>query len=72
MNERPEYEANVFAAELLLPDDNIIELTDSEYDIEQIARAMSSDVNLVALKFGILVQKGYSFKRAEYREDFLR
>ncbi|MDR0453595.1 MAG: ImmA/IrrE family metallo-endopeptidase [Deferribacteraceae bacterium] len=48
MNERPEYEANIFATEILLPDEQIIELARDGLDIEQIARAMYSDVNLVA------------------------
>jgi len=72
MNQRPEYEANVFAAELLLRDEDIIELSDGGLDIEQIARSLYSDVNLVALKLGLLSQKGYSFRQFDYRSDFLK
>jgi len=72
MNQRPEYEANVFAAELLLQDKDIIELSDGGFDIEQIARSMYSDVNLVALKLGLLSQKGYKFRQFDYRSDFLK
>jgi Zn-dependent peptidase ImmA (M78 family) len=72
MNQRPEYEANVFAAELLLQDGDIIEMSDSGLDIEQIARSMYSDVNLVALKLGLLSQKGHRFRQFDYRSDFLK
>jgi len=72
MNQRPEYEANVFAAELLLRDKDIIELSDGGLDIEQIARAVYSDVNLVALKLGLLSQKGYNFRQFDYKSDFLK
>jgi Zn-dependent peptidase ImmA (M78 family) len=72
MNQRPEYEANVFAAELLLRDMDIIELSDSGLDIEQIARSLYSDVNLVALKLGLLSQRGYRFRQFDYRSDFLK
>ena len=72
MNQRPEYEANVFAAELLLPDMDIIELSDRSLDIEQIARSLYADVNLVALKLGLLSQKGYRLKQFDYKIDFLK
>ena len=72
MNQRPEYEANVFAAELLLRDMDIIEMSDSGLDIEQIARSLYSDVNLVALKLGLLTQRGYRFRQFDYKNDFLK
>lgn len=46
---RMEYEANVFAAQASLPDDTIIEYIKNGYDIQQIAKAMHSDINLIAL-----------------------
>ena len=72
MNQRPEYEANVFAAELLLRDGDMLELSDGGLDVEQIARAMYSDVNLVALKLGLLSQKGHRFRQFDYKSDFLK
>ncbi|MCL1790376.1 MAG: ImmA/IrrE family metallo-endopeptidase [Peptococcaceae bacterium] len=72
MNQRPEYEANVFAAEILLPDDAILTLLDDGLDIEQVARAMDSDVNLVALKLAALTRQGYQFRQPpEYTGTFL-
>jgi Zn-dependent peptidase ImmA (M78 family) len=73
MTTRAEYEANVFAANLLLPDEDVLELIfDYGYDAEQIARRMHTDVNLVALKISHLNQRGYSFGALDHRSDFLR
>ena len=72
MNQRPEYEANVFAADLLLQYRDIIELSASGLDIEQIARTLYSDVNLVALKLGLLSQEGHKFRQFDYQSDFLK
>lgn len=69
---RMEYEANVFAAEISLPDDEILESIYRGYDIGQIAMTMGSDINLVAMKADALIRRGYQFRRQEYRGDFLR
>ena len=51
MTTKPEYEANIVAAEILLDTDEILEyIYDYGYTSEQIARAMGTDINLVALK----------------------
>jgi Zn-dependent peptidase ImmA (M78 family) len=50
MKSRPEYEANLFASEILLPDDAIFSYAHEGYDIEQIARILYTDINLIALK----------------------
>jgi Zn-dependent peptidase ImmA (M78 family) len=72
MKKRPEYEANVFASEVLLPDTDIIELANAGYDIEQISTEMDSDVNLVALKLATLSQNGHNYRQFESRANFLR
>ncbi len=69
---RMEYEANIFAAQISLPDDEILELIERGYDVQQIAKAMNSDINLVALKADDLIMQGYNFRRQEYRKEFLR
>ena len=56
---RMEYEANIFASQISLPDDEILEYIENGYDIQQIARAMHSDINLVALKTDTLIAQGY-------------
>ncbi len=72
MDSRPEYEANIMAAEILLDTQDVLELVNEDYDVEQIARAMNSDINLVALKLGHLHNEGYQLRFAEFRSDFLR
>jgi len=73
MQSRPEYEANIVASEILLPDDEVLEyIYGYQYDAEQIARAMSSDINLVALKVARLNQKGYNLNQIESKSDFLK
>lgn len=67
-----DYEANLFAAQIALPDDDIIEHIYDGLDASQIARAMHSDINLVALKVSELSRRGYSFRTIEYRNDFLK
>ena len=69
---RMEYEANVFAAQASLPDDTIIEYIKDGYDIQQIAKAMHSDINLIALKVDTLNSQGYQFRKQEHRNDFLK
>ena len=55
---RMEYEANTFAAQIALPDEEILEYIYGGCDVSQIARAMSSDINLVAIKVSELNTKG--------------
>ncbi len=71
-NRRMEYEANIFAAQISLPDDEVLEYIHQGYDVGQIARAMDSDINLVALKVAELNRQGYSFREQECRGDFLK
>ena len=67
-----EYEANLFAAQIALPDEEILEYIRSGYDAAQIAMAMASDINLVALKVGELSRRGYAFRDVDHRSDFLK
>lgn len=69
---RMEYEANIFATQIALPDDDFLELAEQGYDVQQIASAMHSDVNLVALKADTLISQGYRLRPQEHRNDFLK
>ena len=69
---RMEYDANMFAAQLMLPDDDIMELIYKGFDVAQIARALRSDINLVALKVAELNSRGHSFRPQEYKNTFLK
>ncbi len=73
MSTRPEYEANMVAAEILLDSDEILDYVfNYDYTVEQIATAMSSDINLVALKVAELNYHGYGLRNQEHRSDFLK
>jgi Zn-dependent peptidase ImmA (M78 family) len=69
---RMEYEANLLAAQLLLPDREVLEYVHLGYDAQQIAHLMHSDINLVALKNDILIARGHSFHPQEHDSSFLR
>lgn len=72
MSNRLEYEANIFAAALLLDDDEVLDMIDRGYDAVQIATATRSDVNLVALKVDSLIQDGYRLRRQDHNSTFLK
>ena len=69
---RMEYEANIFASQISLPDDDVLELIHYGYDTQQIARQLHSDINLVALKVDALIMQGYNFRPQEHRNNFLK
>ena len=73
MRSRPEYEANIFAGELLIDDEEILSLIYDGYDIVRIAAELQADINLVLIKVDELRKRGYDV-RAPYRpqSDFLR
>lgn len=71
-NDRMEYEANIFAAQVSIPDDEFLELIELGYDISQVAAAMGTDENLVALKVELMKDKGYTLNRQEYSSHFLK
>ncbi len=73
MTSRREYEANIVAASILLPDDEIIDyIYNYNYDAEQISRAMKSNINLVALKISHLRQEGHALRGLEHNPRFLK
>ena len=71
-NIRMEYEANIFASQVALDDDEFLELCDRGYDTQQIASALHSDINLVALKADTLISQGYRLRRQEHSNTFLK
>lgn len=71
MSTRPEYEANIVAAEILLDNDELLDyIYTYNYSAEQIARAMNTDINLVALKIAHLTEIGYDLRHIDHRSDF--
>lgn len=71
-SDRMEYEANIFAAELLLPDEDILDAIREGRDTHQIAAAMASDVNLVALKADALISRGLPLRPQDHTGGFLK
>ena len=69
--DRMEYEANVFAAQASLPEGELLEYIRQGYDLQQTAKAMNSDMNLIALKVDTLIGQGYHLRRQEHKNDFL-
>lgn len=73
MRTKPEYEANIVASEILLDNDELLDyIYHYRYSAEQIARAMNTDINLVALKIAHLNELGYDLRPLEHRSDFLK
>ena len=73
MTTKPEYEANIVAAEILLNTDKVLDyIYGYGYTSEQIASAMDTDINLVALKIAHLAETGYDLRPIEHRNDFLK
>ena len=69
---RLELEANLFAAQVSLPDEEILELIRCGYPAEAIAAAMHSDVNLIALKTESLNRRGFDLHPPAYSDSFLK
>lgn len=73
MATRPEYEANIVAAEILLDTNEVLDYVyNFGYTSEQIAKAMSTDINLVALKVAHLAESNRGLRPIEHRADFLK
>ncbi len=66
-----EFEANLFASQIALPDDEILEYIYQGYSAGEIACAMHSDINLVAIKVSDLSRRGYAFRVPEHKTNFL-
>jgi Zn-dependent peptidase ImmA (M78 family) len=71
MDCRPEFEANVFAAELLIGSDELLELIYDGHDIHEAATILDTDPNLIAIKVSNLIKGGYALNPPEYNPKFL-
>ena len=66
-----EYEANLFAAQVMLPDVETVEHIKQGYSMTQIAASMNTDPNLVALKATDLKRRGLDLRIPDHKSDFL-
>ncbi len=69
---RMEYEANLFAAQIGLDESQLWDYIMQGWDDVSIARALDSDVNLVALKVSTMSRNGCKLRIPEHRNDFLK
>lgn len=66
-----EYEANVFAAQFLISDEELYDCINCGYDIEKTACALGTDRNIVALKVDILKKQGAKLYSQLHDNKFL-
>ena len=57
-----EYEANAFAAHILLKNDDVLALVRAGYDVAQISSNLNSHINLLLIKMQEMIRIGYDFK----------
>lgn len=70
---KPEFEANLFAAELLISDEAVIERLNDDLSFFGVASALYVPAELLDFKFRILKHKGYRLEAPLYaRGDFLK
>jgi Zn-dependent peptidase ImmA (M78 family) len=61
-----ENEANIFAAELLIDDEDVLQLTADGYDVFQVAAQLGYDISLVLVKIDEMRKRGHEM-RVPYR-----
>ena len=73
MKSKPEFEANVFAGELLLDDEVVFACFKEGYDVFQVATMLGVDVNLLLVKVNELFKRNRDFQAMDLpRSDFLK
>ena len=64
---------SIVAAEILMDSDEVLRcIYEYGYTAEQIASALSTDINLVALKVAHLATLGYNLHALEHKSNFLK
>ncbi len=73
MKSKPEYEANIICSEILLDTEELLKyIYEDHYTIDQVAKTMHTDINLVALKVAHLSSLGYGLNMQDFQADFLK
>lgn len=62
MKDTTEYEANAFAAHLIIDDDDIYSMSKDKYDVVQMAKMLNVNINLILIKLQELNKLGYDFR----------
>ncbi len=73
MENAMEYEANAFAAHLLIDSDEFLELAQNGYDVTEIACQLNTEINLALIKLQEMIKLGYDLNMPKIpRSDFFR
>jgi Zn-dependent peptidase ImmA (M78 family) len=73
MTNQTEYEANAFAAHILIDTDECMDYARNGYNVVQIAKSMNTEINLMLIKLQELNRLGYDLRLPmEPRSDFLK
>lgn len=72
MSSKPEYEANVFAATILIEDKSFIDLAQGGLDVQCLAREFGVAPDLITLKGRLLTNRGYRLHTFEHKANFLK
>ena len=73
MRTRHEYEANAFAAHLIIDDDELIYNLEQGYDVVQLSAVMGTNINLMLIKLNELNRLGWQLNLPYIpHSDFLR
>lgn len=73
MRTRHEYEANAFAAHLIIDDDELIHNMKEGYDVVQLSGIMGTNINLMLIKFNEMNRLGYNLNLPYLpNSDFLK
>lgn len=68
-----EYEANAFAAHLLIDTEKCFELIKNGYDVIEISKFCNTEINLMLIKLQEMRQLGYNLNLSEYaHSNFLK
>ena len=71
MDNQMEIEANAFAAQLAISDDDFLDLVHQGFNVQQIANMLEAHPNLVAFKSKILYERGAKLVCPEFKQNFL-
>ena len=72
VNSKYEYEANMFAAELLVQEEELIALIKESKTLNEISKILYIDPNLISMKVKRLIDKGYDLMLQDYDSTFLK
>ena len=62
IKDETEYDANVFAANLLIDEQEMLEMAREGYDVVHIAKELNLNVNILLVKLNEMSKKGYDLR----------